>query len=152
MNAGQTESGALRVACVSHPQDPGGIRCPQQELTDLGPRQILGGLDLRRGRDCFEEKVRVHERVNDGVEQHHGLQPARLANDTDPHEKGNPRVVIHLQETRFLALQNQYPRVDKLPVLGNVKDQTPRSKVGFRPQCPVWVAVGIEGAVSAAIS
>ena len=61
----ESEPGALCVALFSHEQRPGSIRNPHQELTDLSLRQVLGGLDFRRGRDRFDEKVRVHQRVND---------------------------------------------------------------------------------------
>jgi hypothetical protein len=125
---GQGHSGTLRRALVSPVQYAVGTTNAGQELANLGHGQILGAFDLYRGGNRFEEKVRVHERVDDAVEQYDEYKPRRLAKDRAPHDKRNARVVVHLQKASRFTLEDQDPRIDKLVVFGNVKEDGPLSK------------------------
>ena len=99
----QSEPAALSLTFFSFQQDASRVKNSGKELSNLSLGEIFRRLDLCRGRNSFDQKVRVHQSVNDRIQQDQGNHPGGLTEDTNPHAESNSGVMVNLQEARFFA-------------------------------------------------
>lgn len=93
------------------------------KLGDLHPSQG----SLERIRDPYlqarQREIKVHQRVNKGVEDDKDPDRRRLEPDTAPHAHHGARVVVALQKRRWPALQQDDRRVQHFVELRQVEPE-----------------------------
>jgi hypothetical protein len=67
----------------------------------------------RKARDAWQHLAKyalgIHDCVDDAIEESDKLKPCRLATNSFPHDKCDPRVVINLKKAGFFSFKNQNP-------------------------------------------
>mmetsp|Transcript_28582 Transcript_28582/g.83656 ORF Transcript_28582/g.83656 Transcript_28582/m.83656 type:complete len:247 (-) Transcript_28582:182-922(-) len=145
LNCGEHEAGRVALALGAKELDSHSAGDAGDELQDLSHGQELSPRNLDA--QSAEEEVRVHDGVDGAVEAHHPGNPRSLGHCCTPHGDRNASVVVHLEQGRLPALDDEHPGVDELVVLGEVKDCGPKAEFSIVPHRVVRIAVSCLPAV-----
>jgi hypothetical protein len=104
MQARQGKARRLSITGIAHVQDTSTAPNAHEELSNLSRREVFGRFDLHLWVQRFEEKVGIHQGMNETVKQHNEDQPCRLTRDGAPHDCNNTSVVVDLEKGWFFSL------------------------------------------------